>query len=110
MARDRYWIWLSRCKAVGTMTAWRLLREFGDPESLYYADGERLDSLGFLSEKEKDSLMQKSLTEADGILKCCTDLQMFVLTPDSPAFPARLLAIPDPPVVLYVLLSRRGRY
>ncbi len=48
-----------------------------------------------------DSEMEKACAHAERLLERAQRMGMTVLTPNTPSFPARLRAIPDPPVVLY---------
>ena len=38
----KYWVWLSELKGLRNQTRLALLRRFGDPESIFYADPEEL--------------------------------------------------------------------
>ena len=36
----KYWVWLSELKGLRNQTKLALLRRFGDPESIFYADAD----------------------------------------------------------------------
>ena len=38
----KYWVWLSELKGLRNQTKLALLRRFGDPESIFYADPDEL--------------------------------------------------------------------
>ena len=38
----KYWVWLSELKGLRNQTRLALLRRFGDPESIFYADPDEL--------------------------------------------------------------------
>lgn len=105
MASNKYWVWLTRRRGVGTLTAVRLLDRFGTPERVYFAQAEEYDQIEALSATGKYSLSDKSLEETERILADCDRLGYRLLTLQDSDYPERLKNIPDPPLLLYL----RGR-
>ncbi|MDY3618576.1 DNA-processing protein DprA [Agathobaculum sp.] len=96
-------LWLSRKNSVGAGTAADLLRIFGSAEAVYAADRERFATCGCpLTKRQVDALCDKDLDEAARILEACAHKGISVLTIADTAYPDRLRAIADPPLVLYV--------
>ena len=102
MSALKYWVWLSECRGVSNQTRLALLRHFGTPEDVFYADaGEILLTEGIT--REQAALVQNhDLTAADRILADCQRLDLRLLTIQDAEYPGRLANIYDPPVLLYV--------
>ncbi len=101
-----HYIWLSRRRGIGPGTANELLRAFGSPEAVYAAGREQLITACRLSKAQTDALCDKSLDEAEHIIGQCVRTDIQIITAGDSAYPDRLRAIEDPPLVLYV----RGRW
>lgn len=97
----RYWIWLSTRKHIGNRKKILLLEHFGTPEAVYLADNYAYEAIVELGSQDKTVLSDKSLVEAEHILRDCDNKRISILTWNDAAYPARLKAISDPPVVLY---------
>jgi len=102
MSALKYWIWLTQIKGLGNQTCLALLRHFGTPEDVFYADaGEILLAEG-ITREQAALLEDHSLTAADAILADCQRLGIRLLTLQDAEYPARLKNIYDPPCLLYV--------
>ena len=84
----------------------RVLDHFGGPEQVYYAQGSELDALTWLQGHARASLRDKSMAGVDKILDRCDQLDIRVMTRQDAAYPRRLEAIAQPPLVLYA----KGRW
>lgn len=93
-----YWIWLSTRKGMGNKTKLELAGHFQSAADLWRA--EEYPASG-LSDAARESLADKDLTEAENVLRQCRQLDIEVLCAGDAAYPRRLRAIADPPVVLY---------
>lgn len=101
MGNLRQWIWISTRCDLPSGLAVRLLTQFGSPEAAYAA--QRKDYAGIkLTEQTLEALCDKSLEEADDILRFCAREGVQILTLQDAAYPARLRLIAEPPAVLYV--------
>lgn len=101
MSNLRQWIWMStRCDPPGGLAV-RLLARFGSPEAAYAAQREEYTGIK-LTERTLEALCDKSLDEADDILRFCAREGIRILTLQDAAYPARLRLIAEPPCVLYV--------
>ena len=107
MASRLSYVWLSLCRELGTRGAAEVLREFGSHEAVYAADRERLTAAPCgLRKAQVDALCNKDTARAEQIIDHCTREGIQIITIGDSAYPDRLRAIEDPPIVLYV----RGRW
>ena len=96
-----HWIWLAHRPGLSDRGRAALLQRFQDPEDIFYADRKTLAEVEGLSGTGLEVLGDKSLDEAQSILKICRDKKLGILTFQDAAYPRRLRNISDPPVVLY---------
>ena len=102
MSALKYWVWLAECRGVSNQARLALLRHFGSPEDVFYADtGEILLTEGITREQAK-ALEDHKLNKADKILADCQRLGLRILTIQDAEYPGRLQNIYDPPCLLYV--------
>ena len=105
MSALKYWLWLTELRGLSNQTRLALLRHFGTPEDVFYADaGEILLTEG-ITREQAALLEDKDCTAADRILADCQRLDLRILTIQDAGYPNRLRNIYDPPCLLYV----RGR-
>ena len=97
----KYWLWLTNLRGLSNQTRLALLRHFGTPEDIYYADeGEILLTEG-ITRQQAVLLADHDLTAANRILADCQRLNISLLTLQDAAYPSRLKNIYDPPWLLY---------
>lgn len=98
-----YWLWLAQCNEVKDGVKAALVRQFEDPERLFFAEKQEiLDAeIEGLTGEHLDVLLRHDLSAAEETLSDCAKAGLLVLTYDSPLYPRRLKAIYDPPIVLY---------
>lgn len=96
-----HWIWLAHRPGLSDRGRAALLQRFQDPEDIFYADRKTLAEVEGLSGTGLEALGDKSLDEAQSILKICRDKKLGILTFQDAAYPRRLRNISDPPTVLY---------
>ena len=102
MSNLKYWLWLTGRKGIAGQNGMRVLNHFGSPERVYFSDLEEYRMIEGLSESTLKSLLDKSLDGADRILGDCDRLGIQILTMQDSAYPERLAAIHQPPMVLYM--------
>ena len=95
----KYWIWLSTRRGLGIRGIYLTARHFPSPDRAFYAGEDEYRQIEGI--KNIDSLMDKDLGHAERILRECYEKGISILTLQDAAYPARLLTIDDPPVVLY---------
>ena len=95
-----HWIWLAT-RHFSDRVKVELLHHFQDPETVYFADPELYRQVEDLTEEGLESLKDKDLSEANGILDDCHREELQILTYRDAAYPARLKNISDPPLVFY---------
>jgi len=105
MSALKYWLWLTQLRGLTNQTVLALLRHFGSPEDVFYADaGEILLTEG-ITRGQAALLDDHKLDAAEKILADCQRLDQRILTIQDAEYPDRLKNIYDPPALLYV----RGR-
>jgi DNA processing protein len=98
----KYWLWLTELQGLSNQTRLALLRHFGDPENIFYADqGEILLTEG-ITRDQAALLEYHDLSNTDQILADCQQLGIDLLTIQDAGYPDRLKNIFDPPCLLYV--------
>lgn len=102
MSTLKYWIWFSERHGLRAETRSALLEAYGDPRSVYFAADKELEEIP-LRDNEKETLRDKSLKDAQDILRRCTELDVQIVTIQDAVYPNRLRNIYDPPQVLYVM-------
>lgn len=95
----KYWLWLAELPGLKGPEKLALLRQFGSPDDIFFADQEELALAGITAELDRD------LSAANRILADCQRLGHRILTIQDAGYPQRLKSIFNPPLVLYV----RGR-
>lgn len=102
MSNLKYWLWLAGRKGLAGQNGIRVLNYFGSPERVYFSDEEEYRMVEGLPDAALRSLKDKSLDGADRILGACDQLGIRMLTMQDAAYPERLAAIHQPPMVLYM--------
>ncbi len=98
----RYWLWLAGVRGLTNQSRLALLRHFGSPEDLYFADPEEIVLAEGISREQAALLAERDCSEAERILADCQRLGQRILTIQDAAYPSRLKDIYDPPMLLYV--------
>lgn len=96
-----HWIWLAHRPGVNDRMKAELLQHFSDPEDIYFADEDAFSHIDGLTKEQHQALRDKDLTLAEKILSDVMKYKLHILTYRDVAYPARLKAIADPPLVLY---------
>lgn len=102
MASLKYWLWLTTRKGLSNVGMLGLLNHFGTPEAAHFADPAEYDMIPGLTRMGKESLLDKSMADAERILSDCDRLGQRILTFGDATYPERLRNIYDPPAVLYL--------
>lgn len=102
------YVWLATRRGLGAGAAVGLLRAFGSPEAVFAADRTSLTTARDcpLRKVQVDALCDKNTDQAERILAQCAGDGIQIITLGDSAYPDRLRAIENPPVVLYV----RGKW
>ena len=96
-----HWIWLAERTGLNEREKVAVIEYFSEPEAVYYAGEDALGKVEGLSSQGVAALTDKSLSEAESILRLCGEKQIHICTYRDGAYPVRLKHIPDPPLVLY---------
>lgn len=98
----KYWLWLAELPGLGNQSRLALLRHFGSPEDIFFADREELLLAEDVPQDQAELALDRDLSAADRILADCQRLGQRIMTIQDAEYPQRLRNIFDPPVVLYV--------
>lgn len=98
----KYWLWLAELPGLKNQSRLALLRHFGSPEDIFFADKEELGLAEDVPQAQAELALDRDLSAADRILADCQRLGQRILTIQDAEYPQRLRNIFDPPVVLYV--------
>ena len=96
-----HWIWLAHRPGISDRMKAELLRHFSDPEDIYFADEDAFAHIDGLTAENVRSLRDKDLASSEKILADVMQYKLHILTYRDVAYPARLKAIADPPLILY---------
>ena len=98
----KYWVWLAELPRLKGPERLALLRHFGSPEELFFADREELLLVEGLPPARAELALNRDLSAADRILADCQGLGQRIMTIQDAEYPQRLRNIFNPPLVLYV--------
>lgn len=101
MAALKYWVWLTTVEGLTNHSRWLLLEHFHSPEEIYYAETEQIRLVAGMNSAQAALLEKKSLQRAEEILVDCAAKDIFVVTVQDAAYPARLCEIYNAPLLLY---------
>lgn len=96
-----YWVWYANLSGISLAEKIALLQHFRDPEELFYAREDVLRRTPGITQSVIEVLDNKSLTEAEAILKSCAEKGIGILPLTDEHYPNRLRNTYDPPLVLY---------
>ena len=96
-----YWLWLANRPNVSDGVKCALMRQFSDPQDVYFASEEELRQVPGMTRQALEALKGRDLEEAEKILEDCARLNIQVLTMKDDRYPQRLRGIYDAPVLLY---------
>ena len=102
MSALKYWLWLTELRGLKNQTRLALLRRFGTPEAVFYADAGELLLTEGITRADTALLENHDLKSADRILADCQRLDIRIVTIHDAEYPDRLKNIYDPPCLLYV--------
>ena len=98
----KYWLWLTRLPGLSNQSRLSLLRHFGTPENIYFAEEPELALVEGLDRQQAALLSNHALDGAERVLERCQKLNFHLLTLQDANYPERLRNIYDPPCLLYV--------
>ena len=98
----KYWVWLAELPGLKGPSRLALLRHFGSPEDIFFADREELLLAEDVPPGQAELALNRDLSAADRILADCQRLGQRILTIQDAEYPQRLRNIFNPPLVLYV--------
>ena len=96
-----YWIWLSLACTPDSATFPKLIKKFGDAETIHKADSKEIASCIGARASDRVNLDDKSLKRAEEVFTFCQKHNVGILAYPSENYPASLREIKTPPVLLY---------
>jgi DNA processing protein len=111
-ANTKYWVGFSRAAGIGAVRLRLLLDHFGDVASAWGADEQSLHASAIGPHAVQGIVEARRGLDLEQELERLTRGGFSVLTWEDPAYPAHLLEIASPPIVLYCwgVLERADRY
>lgn len=100
MDKRIYWLWLTLKRALTPIMTDKLLEYYKTPEAIY--NEKDFNKCGFLSQKAKQELTDKTFDYAYKVQKRIEDIGGYILTIDDEEYPPLLKKIYSPPYVLYL--------
>lgn len=97
----KHWVWLTTRKGVGSRGRAALLELYGTAEQIYELKEDDYTHTEGFDRRWLESLLDKSLDEAEEILRDCDNAEIDLLTYADERYPKRLKNISDPPALLY---------
>lgn len=97
-----HWLALATLPGIGAVTARKLLERFGDVESIFAASPADLIEIPRITPAIAGQLQAMPIGTLEVELLSLSDEGIDLLTWDDERFPARLRALPDAPIVLFV--------
>lgn len=98
-----HWVWLSLAMTPGSLSTESILARYPDPEEFFLGGEAAIGEIPQLKESDHLRLRATTLEMAKSAIARAESVGAVVLARNDPRFPKRLLSIPNPPVVLYVL-------
>ena len=96
-----YWLWLANRPNVSDGVKCALMRQFSDPQDVYFASEEELRQVPGMTRQALEALKSRELEDGEKILEDCARLNIHVLTMKDHRYPRRLRGIYDAPLLLY---------
>lgn len=96
-----YWIWLGGALGYGSHAIKPLLEAFGDAEGVFHASPEEIAGITAVCSVERQRLLDHDLGRAEEVAGYCLHGGIRILNMSESEYPAALLSIHNPPVVLY---------
>jgi DNA processing protein len=100
-ASAKYWVGFSRAAGIGAVRLRTLLDQFGDIASAWRADETALRASGIGPHAVAGIVAARRTLDLDSEMDRLAQSGFQVLTWDEPSYPAHLLEIASPPIVLY---------
>ncbi len=97
----QHWIWFTTRRGIGLSGRAALLRLFGSAERIHALTAKECCRTEGFEARWLEPLMDKSLDEAERILRQCDDKEISLLTYCDEAYPTCLKNIATPPALLY---------
>ncbi len=99
--RKAYWLWLQHAFGAGSAKPFKLLEGLNDIEDLYSKGSEYWSSFKFVTDKEKFSLNNFTLEDAQAQLEYCEKLGHKIVVYSDERYPEKLKEINSPALALY---------
>lgn len=102
LEKNKYWIWFSLIKNLGSKKKLELLKQYKDPKNIYNIKKEELLKIKGIGEKTAEEIVNKQIKlEIEKHIKYMKDRNINILNINDKEYPKKLKEIYDPPISLY---------
>lgn len=95
------WIWLKTALNDRSLKTYKIYKAMGNINSIYSCTEKDLENLGFLTDKDKNMILDKDLTAATQTYRLCKANSIGITTIEDEDYPELLKQIDNPPCVLF---------
>ncbi len=95
------WIWLKTALNDRSLKTYKIYKKLGNIQSIYSCTVKDIDSLEFLTDKDKSMLLDKDLSSANQTYRLCKSNSIGITTIEDDDYPKLLREIDNPPCVLF---------
>lgn len=96
-----YYIWLQLCLGAGSNKVKTILSHYKTPQAVFRADNKSRIASKLFTKKQLELMQTVPLSKALGVLACCKENNIGIITIDSKKYPYCLSIIDNPPLILY---------
>ncbi|MFW6389782.1 MAG: DNA-processing protein DprA, partial [Halanaerobiales bacterium] len=101
MKSNHYWLALTKINGLGPIRINKLLKHFGDPQSIWKASENQLKQVDSIFKLAEKIVEQRKIINIDKLLKDLDKNNIKYITLDDDNYPEQLKNIYDPPPVIY---------
>ncbi len=95
------WIWLKTALNDRSLKTYKIYKKLGNIQSIYSCTVKDIDSLEFLTDKDKSMLLDKDLSSVNQTYRLCKSNSIGITTIEDDDYPKLLREIDNPPCVLF---------
>ena len=95
------WIWLKTALNDRSLKTYKIYKKLGNIQSIYSCTVKDIDSLEFLTDKDKSMLLDKDLSSVNQTYRLCKSNSIGITTIEDDDYPKLLREIDNPPCMLF---------
>jgi len=102
LEKNKYWVWFSLIKNLGSKRKLELLKKYKDPKNIYNEKKEELLKINGIGEKIAEEIINKQIKlEVEKHIRFMKDKNINILNINDEKYPKKLKEIYDPPISIY---------